>query len=130
MKFLQEYQAHLERTRAFTTRLAELDREGDQAEQARAAASDAERAAAAQQAELRAWLRAQPSDAAARAAVSRADGVLASARPDDLVRILDDLSGRDARLRQEITDLTAARRTRTVGAAAPRRPPPVRPVLD
>lgn len=40
---------------------------------------------------------------------TRVDGVLASARPEDLVQILDDLSGRDARLRQEITDLTATR---------------------
>jgi uncharacterized protein YlxW (UPF0749 family) len=52
---------------------------------------------------------------------TRTDGVLASARPDDLVRILDDLSGRDARLRQEITDLTTARERLTSaggGAAA------------
>lgn len=52
---------------------------------------------------------------------TRTDGVLTSARPDDLVRILDDLSGRDARLRQEITDLTAARERLTSaggGAAA------------
>jgi uncharacterized protein YlxW (UPF0749 family) len=37
------------------------------------------------------------------------DGVLASARQEDLVRILDDLSGRSDRLRQEITTLTGAR---------------------
>lgn len=40
---------------------------------------------------------------------NQVEGVLASARPEDLVRILDDLSGRSARLRQEVTDLTAAR---------------------
>lgn len=39
---------------------------------------------------------------------TRAEGVLASARQQDLVQILDDLSGRSARLRQEVTDLTAA----------------------
>lgn len=40
---------------------------------------------------------------------TQVDGVLATARPEDLVQILDDLSGRSARLRQEVTDLTAAR---------------------
>jgi len=34
---------------------------------------------------------------------------LGSARPEDLVRILDDLSGRDARLRAEVEALTATR---------------------
>lgn len=37
------------------------------------------------------------------------DGLLASARQEDLVRILDDLSGRSQRLRNEVTSLTAAR---------------------
>ncbi len=40
---------------------------------------------------------------------TQVSGVLASARPEELVQILDDLSGRNARLRQEIVDLTAAR---------------------
>ena len=40
---------------------------------------------------------------------TQVEGVLASARPEDLVQILDDLSGRDARLRQEVDDLTATR---------------------
>ncbi|HEU0103573.1 MAG TPA: DUF881 domain-containing protein [Mycobacteriales bacterium] len=40
---------------------------------------------------------------------TQVDGILASARSEDLVRILDDLSGRTERLRQEVTDLTAAR---------------------
>ena len=34
---------------------------------------------------------------------------LGASRPEDLVRILDDLSGRDARLRAEVEQLTAAR---------------------
>ncbi len=37
------------------------------------------------------------------------DGVLASARQEDLVRILDDLSSRSERLRQEVTTLTGTR---------------------
>jgi len=40
---------------------------------------------------------------------TRVDGVLASARPEDLVRILDDLSGRNDRLRAEVGALTSAR---------------------
>lgn len=40
---------------------------------------------------------------------TQVDGVLASARPEDLVRILDDLSGRSDRLRQEVTELTSTR---------------------
>lgn len=40
---------------------------------------------------------------------TRDDGVLAGARQEDLVRILDDLSGRGDRLRQEVGELTAAR---------------------
>ena len=40
---------------------------------------------------------------------TRDDVVLASARQEDLVRILDDLSNRDDRLRREVLALTAAR---------------------
>ena len=40
---------------------------------------------------------------------TKVTGVLASARQEDLVQILDDLSGRSARLRREVVDLTAAR---------------------
>ena len=40
---------------------------------------------------------------------TQVEGVLASARPDDLVRILDDVSGRNERLRAELAALTAAR---------------------
>lgn len=40
---------------------------------------------------------------------TRDDGLLSSARQEDLVRILDDLSGRSERLRDEVTSLTAAR---------------------
>lgn len=40
---------------------------------------------------------------------TRDDGLLASARQEDLVTILDDLSGRSERLRDEVTSLTAAR---------------------
>jgi uncharacterized protein YlxW (UPF0749 family) len=44
------------------------------------------------------------------------EGVLASARQEDLVAILDDLSSRSARLRQEITTLTATRERLTSGS--------------
>ena len=44
---------------------------------------------------------------------TQVDGVLASARPEDLVRILDDLSGRNDRLRAEVSALTAARQRLT-----------------
>jgi uncharacterized protein YlxW (UPF0749 family) len=44
------------------------------------------------------------------------DGLLASARQEDLVAILDDLSSRSARLRQEITTLTATRERLTTGS--------------
>jgi uncharacterized protein YlxW (UPF0749 family) len=40
---------------------------------------------------------------------TRDDGLLASARQEDLVLILDDLSGRSERLRNEVTTLTAAK---------------------
>lgn len=40
---------------------------------------------------------------------TRGDAVLASARQEDLVQILDDLSGRNARLRREVADLSASR---------------------
>jgi uncharacterized protein YlxW (UPF0749 family) len=40
---------------------------------------------------------------------TRDDGLLASARQEDLVQILDDLSGRSERLRNEVTSLTAAK---------------------
>ena len=40
---------------------------------------------------------------------TQVDGVLAAARTEDLVQILDDLSGRSDRLRREVVDLTAAR---------------------
>lgn len=44
------------------------------------------------------------------------DGVLASARQEDLVQILDDLTSRSARLRQEVTTLTATREKLTTGS--------------
>lgn len=44
------------------------------------------------------------------------DGVLASARQEDLVRILDDLTSRSQRLRQEVTTLTATRERLTTGS--------------
>lgn len=57
--------------------------------------------------------------AAVQVHATRVDGVLASARPEDLVRILDDLSSREARVRQDVTDLTAAKaRLSTDGDAA------------
>jgi uncharacterized protein YlxW (UPF0749 family) len=43
-------------------------------------------------------------------------GVLASARQEDLVQILDDLNSRSVRLRQEITTLTATRERLTTGS--------------
>lgn len=46
---------------------------------------------------------------------TEADSVLASARPEDLVRILDDLSNRGDRLRRETASLTAARERLTTG---------------
>jgi uncharacterized protein YlxW (UPF0749 family) len=47
---------------------------------------------------------------------TRADeGVFASARQEDLVAILDDLSGRSQRLRQEIASLTATKERLTSG---------------
>jgi uncharacterized protein YlxW (UPF0749 family) len=44
---------------------------------------------------------------------TRVDGVLASARQEDLVQILDDVSGRSDRLRAEVGELTAARQRLT-----------------
>lgn len=44
------------------------------------------------------------------------DGALTSARQEDLVRILDDLTSRSARLRQEVTTLTATREKLTSGS--------------
>lgn len=43
------------------------------------------------------------------------DGLLASARQEDLVRILDDLSNRSDRLRSEVEDLTTTRDRLTTG---------------
>ena len=43
------------------------------------------------------------------------DGVLASARQEDLVRILSDLTNRSERLRQEVTTLTDTERRLTTG---------------
>ena len=43
------------------------------------------------------------------------DGVLASARQEDLVRILSDLTNRSERLRQEVTSLTDTERRLTTG---------------
>jgi uncharacterized protein YlxW (UPF0749 family) len=43
------------------------------------------------------------------------EGVLASARQEDLVQILDDLNSRSLRLRQEVTTLTATRERLTSG---------------
>lgn len=39
---------------------------------------------------------------------TRGDGLLASARTEDLVQILDDLSNRDDRLRMEVDSLSRA----------------------
>jgi uncharacterized protein YlxW (UPF0749 family) len=44
------------------------------------------------------------------------DGVLASARQEDLVQILDDLTNRSLRLRQEVATLTATREQLTTGS--------------
>jgi uncharacterized protein YlxW (UPF0749 family) len=44
------------------------------------------------------------------------EGVLASARQEDLVQILDDLTSRSLRLRQEITTLTATQERLTSGS--------------
>lgn len=49
---------------------------------------------------------------------TQTDGVLASARPEDLVQILDDLSNRSARLRDEVAALTATRQRLTSGSGA------------
>jgi uncharacterized protein YlxW (UPF0749 family) len=44
------------------------------------------------------------------------DGVLASARQEDLVQILDDLTNRSLRLRQEVATLTTTRERLTTGS--------------
>ena len=46
------------------------------------------------------------------------EGVLASARQEDLVQILDELSNRSDRLRQEIASLTATKQRLTTGSGA------------
>jgi uncharacterized protein YlxW (UPF0749 family) len=47
---------------------------------------------------------------------AQVDGVLASARQEDLVQILDDLTNRSLRLRQEVSTLTATREQLTTGS--------------
>jgi uncharacterized protein YlxW (UPF0749 family) len=47
---------------------------------------------------------------------TKGEGVLASARQEDLVQILDDLSSRSLRLRQEVATLTATRERLTTGS--------------
>ncbi len=49
---------------------------------------------------------------------TRSDGLLASARTEDLVQILDDLSNRDPRLRMEVDSLSRTRQQLTSGAGA------------
>jgi len=49
---------------------------------------------------------------------TRSDGLLASARTEDLVQILDDLSNRDVRLRREVDSLSRTRQQLTSGAGA------------
>jgi uncharacterized protein YlxW (UPF0749 family) len=44
------------------------------------------------------------------------EGVLASARQEDLVQILDDLTGRSLRLRQEVANLTTTQQKLTTGS--------------
>jgi uncharacterized protein YlxW (UPF0749 family) len=46
------------------------------------------------------------------------EGVLASARPDDLVQILDELNNRGERLRAEVDSLTAAQQRLSSGSGA------------
>ena len=48
---------------------------------------------------------------------TQGDGILASARQEDMVLILDDLSGRSERLRQEVTSLTGVRERLAGGAS-------------
>ena len=48
-------------------------------------------------------------------------GVLASARQEDLVQILDELSNRSDRLRQEVASLTATKQRLTSGTGATER---------
>ena len=49
---------------------------------------------------------------------TRTDGLLTSARQEDLVQILDDLSNRSDRLRQEVASLSASRERLTSGTGA------------
>jgi len=49
---------------------------------------------------------------------TRADGVLTSARQEDLVQILEELGNRSDRLRQEVATLTATRQRLTSGSGA------------
>ena len=54
--------------------------------------------------------------AAVQVHANKGEGVLASARQEDLVRILDDLSNRSLRLRQEVATLTTTRERLTTGS--------------
>jgi uncharacterized protein YlxW (UPF0749 family) len=54
--------------------------------------------------------------AAVQVRANQDEGLLASARQEDLVRILDDLSSRSDRLRQEVATLTATREKLTGGS--------------
>lgn len=54
--------------------------------------------------------------AAVQVRANQGPGVLASARQEDLVRILDDLTNRSQRLRQEVGSLTATRERLTTGS--------------
>jgi uncharacterized protein YlxW (UPF0749 family) len=54
--------------------------------------------------------------AAVQVRANQEEGLLASARQEDLVRILDDLSSRSDRLRQEVATLTATREKLTGGS--------------
>lgn len=49
---------------------------------------------------------------------TRSDGLLASARQEDLVQILDDLTNRSDRLRQEVAALSASRERLSSGSGA------------
>ena len=49
---------------------------------------------------------------------TRSDGLLASARQEDLVQILDDLANRSDRLRQEVATLSASRERLSSGSGA------------
>lgn len=49
---------------------------------------------------------------------TQTDGPLVSSRPEDLVQILDELSNRSSRLRQEVATLTTTRQRLTSGSGA------------